>query len=104
MAASGSDVASAQAGGAAGAAVGQQQNVFAQARACDGAGAGEHFTHPRPTPGAFVTNDDYVAGERSRTSALSNRSQGWLGSASGPAHMPTAWKCLDCRAAGLPVR
>ena len=43
-------------------AVGEQQDVLAQAGALDGAGDGEHLAHARPALGALVADDDDVAG------------------------------------------
>ena len=57
-----SDMAHAQAGGAAGEpAVGQQQHVLAQSGALDRTGDGQHLAHARPTFGALIADHHHVA-------------------------------------------
>ena len=56
-----SDMAHAQAGGAAGEpAVGEQQHVLAQAGALDRTGDGQHLAHSRTTLGALVADHHHV--------------------------------------------
>ena len=43
------------------AAIGDQRHLIAQATPHDGRGGGEHFTHARPTAGAFIANHYHVA-------------------------------------------
>src|SRR5690625_1313547 len=59
----GCHVADTQSGGPAGEpAVGEEQDVLAEARALDCAGDREHLAHPRAALGALVADDDDVAG------------------------------------------
>ncbi|CAH0167066.1 hypothetical protein SRABI91_01099 [Rhodococcoides fascians] len=58
----GCHVSDAEAGGSAGeSAVGEQQDVLAQARALDGSGDREHFAHSGSALGSLVADDDDVA-------------------------------------------
>src|SRR5436190_5210240 len=71
----GRDVADAQAGRPAGEpAVGEQEDLLAQARALDGAGDGEHLAHPGTAARPLVADDDNVARhERSARDRLHRR-------------------------------